>query len=231
MIDYPTFESNSKLLLEKVNHACDKVGRPLGTVTLMPVTKTFPVEAVEFSKRFGFNIIGENRIQEALEKQNQTRTDIRWDLIGHLQSNKAALAVKHFDRIQSIDSLKLLARVDRHAQDFGKIQRILVQINVGLDDAKFGLHPDDVDRFFDQALPLKHIAIEGLMTIPTLQGGLSAARQTFSKLRQIQINLQERYKLPLPELSMGMSCDFEVAIEEGSTLIRIGSSLFGSRLS
>lgn len=229
MIDYQTFESNVQFLLGKVNHACDKVGRTPESVTIMPVTKTFPIEAVQFSARFGFRMIGENRVQEALDKQSQVQADIQWDLIGHLQSNKAELAVQHFDRIQSVDSLKLLDRIDRFAKRHEKQQRILIQVNAGLDEAKFGLHPDSVEAFFDKALELTHVKIEGLMTIPPLGGGKDTARATFVKLQDLKIKLQDKYSIELPELSMGMSQDFEVAIEEGSTLIRIGSLIFGDR--
>ena len=168
-------------------------------------------------------------VQEGVEKRAQTAAALRWELIGHLQSNKTRLAVAHFDRVQSVDSEKLLTVLNRAAGELGRKMPVLLQINAGNDPAKFGTEPADAPRLLEAALSLPHLQVDGLMTIAPLSNDPAVARQTFANLRRIRDELAARCGTPLRELSMGMSGDFDPAIAEGSTLIRVGSALYGPR--
>ena len=195
----------------------------------MPVTKTHPVDAAEFAARYGFASVGENRVQEAMEKIPSGPKGLKWELIGHLQSNKAKLAVEHFDRVQSVDSEKLLQKLDHAAGECGKTLPILLQVNAGDDPAKFGVDCSDSAPLLERALGCTHLKVEGLMTIAPLDEDLAVARRAFERLRDTRDALASQFGISLPELSMGMSGDIEEAIAAGSTLLRVGSALFGSR--
>lgn len=232
-IDYDEFRRRTEELLARMAAACRAAGRDPASVTLLPVTKTHPAAAAEYAARFGLAAVGENRVQEAVEKRAQVSAPLRWELIGHLQSNKAKLAATHFDRIQSVDSEKLLNQLDRAAGELGRRLPVLLQINAGNDPAKFGAEPGDAPRLLEVALAKPHLQVDGLMTIAPL-GATPAetaefARRTFANLRAIRDDLRTRAGQPLDELSMGMSGDLELAITEGSTLVRVGTALYGSR--
>lgn len=228
-IEYETFRHRADALLARIGAACVAAGRKPADVTLLPVTKTHPAAAAEFASRYGFAAVGENRVQEGIEKRGQAPAALRWELIGHLQSNKARLAAGHFDRIQSVDSQKLLTVLDRAAGELGKRLPVLLQINAGNDPAKFGADPADASRLLEAALALPHLRVEGLMTIAPLSDDPAVARRTFANLRAIRDELAAKSGAPLHELSMGMTADLEAAILEGSTMVRIGTALYGSR--
>lgn len=229
-IDYETFRSRAEALLARIAEQCRLVGRNPREVTLLPVTKTHPPAAAEYAARHGFAAVGENRVQEAVEKQPLAPAGLRWELIGHLQSNKAKLAAAHFARIQSVDSEKLLNVLDRAAGELGRKLPILLQINAGNDPAKFGAEPADAPRLLDLALARPHLQVDGLMTIAPLSDDPAVARRTFAHLRTIRDQLAARSGLPLRELSMGMTGDLEAAVAEGSTLVRVGTALYGARI-
>lgn len=228
-IEYETFRDRADALLARIVGLCRQAGRPAGSVTLLPVTKTHPPAAAEYAARYGFAAVGENRVQEAVEKRAQTTTPLRWELIGHLQSNKARLAATHFSRIQSVDREKLIVALDRAAGELGKKLPVLLQINAGRDPAKFGAEPDSAPRLLELALARPHLQVEGLMTIAPLAEDPAVARETFVRLRTIRDDLATRFAHPLPELSMGMSGDLAAAIAAGSTLVRVGTALYGPR--
>ncbi len=228
-IDYDTFRMRADALLARIADQCRAAGRNPQEVTLLPVTKTHPAAAAEYAARYGLAAVGENRVQEAIDKQTQTTAAVRWELIGHLQSNKARLAVTHFGRIQSVDSEKLLNVLDRAAGELGRRLPVLLQVNAGNDPAKFGAEPADAPRLLELALTKPHLQVDGLMTIAPLSGDPAVARRTFANLRTIRDQLAARTGAPLRELSMGMSGDLEAAIAEGSTLVRVGSALYGAR--
>jgi len=232
-IDYEAFRSRADALLARMGEACRAAGREPISVALLPVTKTHPAAAAEYVARYGLPAVGENRVQETAEKRAQVAAPLRWELIGHLQSNKAKLAVTHCDRVQSVDSEKLLRHLDRAAGELGKKLPVLLQINAGNDPAKFGAEPTDASRLLEVALGLAHLQIDGLMTIAplgtTMDETATLARRTFGNLRVIRDDLAVRGGLPLRELSMGMTGDFAAAIAEGSTLVRVGTALFGGR--
>jgi len=198
-------------------------------VRLLAVTKTHPAAAAEYAARYGLRAVGENRVQEGMEKRAQCTAPLAWELIGHLQSNKAKLAVAHFDRVQSVDSEKLLRVLAQAAEAQSKTLPVLLQINAGNDPAKFGAEPTDAPRLLELALTLPALRVEGLMTIAPLSEDRDVARRTFANLRTIRDALSAQFGVALPELSMGMSGDLAEAIAEGSTLVRVGTALFGQR--
>lgn len=230
MISYNEFFDNFSELQETVETEVKRQGRDAGEIKILPVTKTHPADAVEYSLRAGLLSVGENRVQEAMEKAGQISDErLCWELIGHLQSNKASQAVETFGRIQSVDSLKLARKLDRLAGEAGRKLRCLIQVNTGEDPRKFGFSAADFEKEFEGLLEFEHLEIEGLMTIGPLEGGNEAARRAFARLRELAESLRDRTGRALPELSMGMSGDLAEAIAEGSTMIRVGSALFGVR--
>ncbi len=213
----------------QIDEACAAAGRNPAEVTLLPVTKHHPANVVALAAAAGLVAVGENRVQEAVAKQAQCGVTVRWELIGHLQTNKAKLAARHFDRIQSVGSPKLLDLLDREAAAAGRILPVLLQINAGNDPAKFGAEPEDAPALLDTALGKTALRIDGLMTIAPLSDDPAIARRTFARLREIRDELVGRFGRPLPELSMGMTSDLAIAIAEGSTMVRVGTALFGER--
>jgi pyridoxal phosphate enzyme (YggS family) len=228
-IDYETFRLRVDALLARIAEQCRAAGRKPQEVTLLPVTKTHPAAAADYAARYGLAAVGENRVQEAVEKQGQTTAAVRWELIGHLQSNKAKLAAAHFGRVQSVDSEKLLNALDRAAGEQGRKLAVLLQVNAGNDPAKFGAEPADAPRLLDLALTKPHLQVDGLMTIAPLADDPAVARRTFANLRVLRDTLAARSGNPLRELSMGMSGDLDAAIAEGSTVVRVGTALYGPR--
>ena len=228
-IEYNTFRERVDTLLHRIAEVCRTVRRDPAEIVILPVTKTHPAAAAEYAIRYGLAAVGENRVQEAIEKRALVPGALRWELIGHLQSNKARLAAAHFERIQSVDSEKLLAALDRAAAERGKKLPVLLQINAGNDPAKFGAEPANAPRLLEFALGRPHLQVDGLMTIAPLSPDPAVAHRTFANLRVIRDGLSARFGVPLRELSMGMTGDLEAAVAEGSTLLRIGSALYGPR--
>ena len=236
LIAYEEFVRRADIVRAQIAAACVQAGRDPAGVELLAVTKNHPAAAADYAARYGLRRVGENRVQEGVEKRSQTSAafaELRWDLIGHLQSNKAKLAIQHFDRIQSVDSEKLLTHLDRAGSEAGKTMPILLQINAGDDPAKFGVEPADAPRLLESALAKKNLQVDGLMTIAPLgrtpeEVALHAER-TFGNLRHLRDELAARFGVPLRELSMGMSGELALAIAAGSTVVRIGTALFGPR--
>ena len=233
-IAYEEFVRRADVVRAQIAAACAAAGRDPATVELLAVTKTHPVAAADYAARYGLRAVGENRVQEAAEKRPLCAAPaLQWELIGHLQSNKAKLAATHFDRVQSVDSEKLLNHLDRAAAELGKILPVFLQINAGRDPAKFGAELEDAPRLLELALTKRNLRIDGLMTIAPL-GATPAeaadhAQRTFSQLRALRDDLAARFQIPLRELSMGMSGDLAPAIAAGSTQVRVGSALYGAR--
>ena len=228
-ISFEEFSARVASVRRQIDTAARAAGRDPAGVQLQPVTKNHPADAAIFAARLGLASVGENRVQEAAEKRPQCSGLIRWELIGHLQSNKAKLAVETFDRIQSVDSSKLAGLLDRAAGSLGKVLPVLLQINAGHDPAKFGVEPADAPALLETTLAAPHLRVEGLMTIAPLSEDPEVAVRTFQNLRSIRDDLAGRFGTPLLELSMGMSGDYAAAIAAGSTLVRIGTALYGSR--
>ncbi len=204
-------------------------------ITLMGVSKTFPPESIREAYGAGIRVFGENRVQEFASKADSLRDldEARWHLIGHLQSNKAAKAADLFHAVDSVDSLKLAEKLNDAARAAGKALRVLVEMNVGGEAAKSGIAPDsaELDHLLAQAPRLADLEFRGLMTVPPYTEDPQGARPYFRKLRELREQIADRGlpRVSMEELSMGMSHDFEVAIEEGSTCVRVGSAIFGNR--
>jgi pyridoxal phosphate enzyme (YggS family) len=229
VVTYEQFTGHCESVLARINATCVDSGRDPRTVRLLPVTKTHPVEAALFAYRFGLRAVGENRVQEVIAKRPLSPADLRWELIGHLQSNKAKSALQVFDVIQSVDSAELVARLGRIAQELNLKRDIYIQVNSGNDPAKFGCELSDAPAVLEVALAQPALRVIGLMAVPPLDDENTAAERTFNELRLCRDALEARFNIKLPELSMGMSGDLEMAVRAGSTCVRVGSSLYGAR--
>jgi pyridoxal phosphate enzyme (YggS family) len=222
MLTPEEIRANVRSVEERIAAACKRAKRSVESVTLIAVTKTFPAAAADAAIVAGVREVGENRVQEARDKIPQVNGRARWHLIGHLQSNKAKDAVLTFDVIQTVDSLALAEKISRAASAAGKRQEVLLQINVGREEQKSGVEPEDAARLLEQMQALDALDFRGLMAIPPI-GTQDDARRHFRALREL------RDRLGIAEISMGMTDDFEIAIEEGATMIRVGRAIFGSR--
>jgi pyridoxal phosphate enzyme (YggS family) len=226
---------NIARIRERIAAAAQRAGRDADAITLMAVSKTFPVPALRDAYAAGIRVFGENRVQEFAAKTQGLRDlgDARWHMIGHLQSNKAATAAEIFHAIDSVDSVKLAEKLNDAAGTAMKKLSVLVEVNVGGEAAKSGVALDspELDRLLAAAARLENLEIRGLMTVPPYSEDPEAARPYFRKLRELRERIAAR-NLPavgMATLSMGMSHDFEVAIEEGSTCVRVGTAIFGER--
>ncbi len=229
LLPYEDFQRRADAVCARIATACRRAGRDPAGVELLAVTKTHPAAAAAYAARYGLRGVGENRVQEGVEKRAQVEAVLRWELIGHLQSNKAGVAAEHFDRIQTVDSAKLLTQLDRAAAARGRPLPILLQVNAGDDPAKFGVAVADAPRLLETALGQNHLRVEGLMTIAPLSPDSAVAERAFARLRETRDLLAAQFQVPLAELSMGMSGDLDAAVAAGSTLVRVGSALFGDR--
>jgi PLP dependent protein len=220
---------------ERMAAAAGRAGRRPEDIALMAVSKTFPPERIREAYDAGLRLFGENRVQEFAAKAValQHLHAAVWHLIGHLQSNKASRAVELFSAVDSVDSLRLAAKLNASAQQLGKKLRVLIEINVGGEAAKSGVAPDsrELEELLSAARQLEGMEFRGLMTVPPLADDAEQARPYFRKLRELRdrIALRRLPAVDMNELSMGMSHDFEVAIEEGSTCVRVGTAIFGER--
>ena len=214
---------NLERVRERIARAAERVGRRAGDVTLVAVSKTVEAARVREAIAAGVTALGENRVQEARWKIAEVGRPVAWHLIGHLQTNKAKDALELFDVIHSLDRLELAAELDRRARARGHDVTVLLQVNVAGEASKGGVAADEVGRALEAIAKLERVRVRGLMTIPPEVERAEAARGWFRALRE----LAERHDLH--ELSMGMSGDFEVAIEEGATLVRVGTAVFGPR--
>jgi pyridoxal phosphate enzyme (YggS family) len=214
----------------RIARAAARAGRDAAAVTLVGVVKTIPVEMVREAVGLGLADLGVNRVQEARDKKPAVgSTGIRWHMIGHLQKNKAGLAVELFDRIHSLDGSAVAAAVSRRTVALGKRLPVLLEINVSGEASKHGIRPSDAEDAVRTIAALPGIALDGLMTMAPWSENSDAARPYFAALRDLRDRLQSDTGVALLELSMGMSGDFEVAVEEGSTLVRVGTAIFGER--
>jgi pyridoxal phosphate enzyme (YggS family) len=209
--------------------ACARAGRDSRAVTLMAVTKGQPPEAVRAAAELGLTLFGENRVQEAKAKIGLCPSRLRWHMIGHLQTNKARDAVHFFEMIQSVDSLRLAEEVQRCAEKSAKRMAVLLEVNVAGEASKFGYAPSQLLAELPQLNALTRLEIHGLMTMAPWTPEPEKVRPVFRRLRELKGQCEQVLGAPMTHLSMGMSSDFEVAVEEGATLVRIGTALFGER--
>jgi len=216
----------------RIRQAAESCNRDADSVRLVAVSKTIAADIVKEAIEAGVTILGENYVQEARDKfKALAQYPVSWHFIGHLQSNKARHAVRLFDLIHSVDSLKLAHELDKQAGKLEKIQQILVQVNISAEDTKSGISTDEAPRLIAEISRLKNLAVKGLMTMPPYFYQPQKVQPFFAALRELrdQISEQSLPNVSLDELSMGMTGDFEVAIKEGATLVRIGTAIFGER--
>jgi pyridoxal phosphate enzyme (YggS family) len=215
---------------ERIAAAALRVGRDPGEILVVAVAKTFPASAVKEAIAAGINDIGENRVQEAKAKIPEIDAPCRWHMVGHVQTNKARLAVRLFDWIQALDSLKLARELEKAGSGLGKRVRTFVEVNLGQEPSKTGVAEVELFSLLEQAGAFPHLSIEGLMVMPPYDPDPEAVRPFFRRLRTLRDEAASRCPhLALTQLSMGMSHDFEVAVEEGATMLRIGTAIFGAR--
>lgn len=220
---------NLAVIQSRIRTACERSGRDTNSVLLLAVSKTHPPETIRAATDLGLTHFGENKIQEAKAKIPQAPGKARWHFIGHLQSNKCRDAVELFEMIQGVDSLAIAQEINKRAEQLSKTMPILLEINVAGEGSKFGYQPEQLLAELDQLNALPRLEIHGLMAIPPYTPEPEKARPYFRKLRDLKQQAEAKLGAPLPHLSMGMSGDFEAAIEEGATIIRIGTALFGER--
>lgn len=215
---------------ERISRAIQKSGREPDSARLITVSKQISVDRIEEARAAGAVVFGENKIQEAIPKIEQMGAEgIFWHFIGHLQKNKIKFLDERFDLIHSVDSFEVAEKIAKHYHSENRVQRILLQVNVSGEAAKFGMEPKELEKQMAEFFQLQGIQVEGLMTIPPFDSDPENSRRHFSRLRELREQYEKQNGLPLNELSMGMSNDFEVAVEEGATLVRVGTAIFGPR--
>jgi hypothetical protein len=222
---------NLNNIRQRIVAACARAGRPESSVTLLAVSKTHPPETIRAAVDAGQTLFGENKIQEAKAKIPLAPSRARWQFIGHLQSNKVRDAVALFEMIQGVDSLDLATEISRRADAAAKTMPILLEVNVAGEASKFGYVPERLRAELEALNALPRIEIHGLMAIPPFTPVPEKSRPYFQRLRELKLQCEKILGAPLPHLSMGMSGDFEIAIEEGATIVRVGTALFGERVS
>ena len=224
---------NFKTVMNRIASAAKRAGRDPASVRLVVVTKTVDVERIREAVAAGAVVLGENRVREAKEKIEKLGAIASWDLIGHLQTNKAKYAVKLFGLIHSVDNLELAKELDKQAAKIGKVQNVLIEVNIAGEASKAGMAVKNSPALVRDVAKLKNISIQGLMTIPPFSENPEDSRPYFRVLRELTESIAKE-NIPnaaMNELSMGMSGDFEVAIEEGATMVRVGAAIFGERRS
>jgi PLP dependent protein len=223
------FAANLEAVQQRINAACERAGREPGSVTLVAVTKTQPPEVVVEASKAGLSLFGENKVQEAKAKIPLCPARLRWHLVGHLQTNKCRDAVSLFEMIQSVDSLHLAEEINKRAEQAAKTMPVLLEVNAVGEASKFGYPPEQLLEELNRINALPRLEIHGLMTVPPWTPDPEKVRPVFRQLRELKARCEQILGAPLPHLSMGMTGDFEVAIEEGATIIRVGTALFGTR--
>ncbi len=222
---------NLQTVEKKIRQACEKAGRDRSEVTLVAVSKTKPIPDLEEAYKEGIRIFGENKVQELTDKYEQMPEDIQWHMIGHLQRNKVKYLIGKTELIHSVDSLRLAEMIEKEAEKKQCVVKILIEVNVAEEDSKFGVHTEEVLPLIQKISTFSHIKICGLMTIAPNVKNPEENRLYFAKLRKLLVDIKGKNidNINMDILSMGMTNDYEVAIEEGATMVRVGTGIFGVR--
>ena len=220
---------NLERVRKQMAHAAANAGRAVDEIELVAITKTHPAEKVRAAVEAGQTLFGESRVQEARAKIPELPSNLRWHFVGHLQKNKIRHALPLFELFHGVDSLALAEEMNRIAADEGMHPRVLLEVNVAGEGSKFGFSPDKLREQMEELLALQRLSILGLMTIPPLADKTEASRRYFVQLRELRDRLQTEFHVDLPQLSMGMTQDFPIAVEESATLVRVGTAIFGER--
>ena len=222
---------NLRLVEENIAAACKRAGRRREEVKLIAVSKTHPVEAVKEAMRCGIRSFGENKVQELKDKMEKLDDSLDWHLIGHLQTNKVKYVVGKVSLIHSLESIRLAEALEKEAVKRGVIVDVLVEVNIAGEDTKFGVLPENVEDFIREVAKFEHIRVKGLMTVAPIAQKSEENRKYFKNLNKIMVDLNSKniHNVSMNVLSMGMTGDYETAIEEGATLVRVGTGIFGHR--
>jgi PLP dependent protein len=224
-----TIAENLERVHEQIAQAAAKAGRTPDEVKLVAITKTHPAERIREAVEAGHTLFGESRVQEARAKIPELPSNLRWHFVGHLQKNKVRHALPLFEMFHGIDSLELAREINRVADEEGAHARALLEVNVAGEGSKFGFSPDQLHNEIEMLLDLPRLTFEGLMCIPPLSEKAESSRRFFVQLRELREQLQNNCSITLSHLSMGMTNDYVVAVEEGATLVRVGTAIFGER--
>ena len=224
-------KENLKEVQENILKACEKSGRNPEDVTLIAVSKTKPVPMLQEIYDENIRDFGENKVQELVEKYDELPQDIKWHMIGHLQRNKVKYVVGRAALIHSVDSVRLAEAIDQEAEKKGIVMPVLVEVNVASEESKFGVRVEECADFIENIAKMEHISVEGLMTIAPFVENAEDNRKYFAKLRELSVDISAKNidNVNMRDLSMGMTGDYEVAIEEGATMVRVGTGIFGER--
>jgi pyridoxal phosphate enzyme (YggS family) len=220
---------NLERVRDQIAKAAANSGRSTNEVELVAITKTHPAEKVREAIEAGQTLFGESRVQEARAKIPELSSNVRWHFVGHLQKNKVRQGLPLFEMIHSVDSLALAQDINRIAEEEGLYPRVLLEVNVAGEGSKFGFAPADLHRQMEALLALSRLSIEGLMCIPPLAAESEDSRKFFVQVRELRDSLEKEFNMKLPQLSMGMTQDFPIGVEEGATLVRVGTAIFGER--
>ena len=222
---------NFRQVEENIRRACGRAGRDPGDVTLIAVSKTKPVELLREAYDLGTRVFGENKVQEIVEKYEALPKDIHWHMIGHLQRNKVKYIIDKVDLIHSVDSVRLAETIEKEAAKHDLTANILLEVNVAEEESKFGLKVDEVEQVVDEIAKFSHIKVCGLITIAPFVENPEENRPYFRRLRNLSVDIGGKNvdNVTMSILSMGMTNDYEVAVEEGATMVRVGTGLFGAR--
>jgi len=220
---------NLERVREQITQAAAKAGRPVTEIELVAITKKHPAEKVREAVEAGHTLFGESRVQEARAKIPELSSNLRWHFVGHLQKNKIRHALPLFELFHGVDSLALAQEMDRIAAEEGEHPRVLLEVNVAGEGSKFGFKAETLRAEIGSLLALPRLSIEGLMCIPPLTEEAEASRKFFVRLRELRNSLEKEFDVKFPHLSMGMTQDFWIAVEEGATLVRVGTAIFGER--
>jgi len=224
-----SISENLERVREQIAQAAAKASRAVDEIELVAISKTHDAEKVREVVEAGQSLFGESRVQEARIKIPELPSSLRWHFVGHLQKNKIRHALPLFEMIHSVNSLELAQDINRIAEEEGLHPRVLLEVNVAGEGSKFGFQPDTLREQMESLLALPRLSILGLMTIPPLAEDAEASRKFFVKLRDLRDQLQKEFHVDLAQLSMGMTNDFPIAVEEGATLVRVGTAIFGER--
>ncbi len=231
MEDFRYIEENINSIKQNIITAANKSGRNVSDILLLAVTKTVDTDKMKFAAKYGLNSFGENKVQELVSKYETLGSDYNWHLIGHLQTNKIKYIIDKVKLIHSVDSVKLALEIDKQAQKANKIMDILLEINVSAEESKFGIKFEDTFKVIDNIYKLTNIKVKGLMTVGPYVEDKEYNRTIFAKLHNLFIDIKAKQSdnIDMQYLSMGMTNDYEVAVEEGSNILRIGTGIFGQR--
>ena len=220
---------NLERVREQITEAAAKAGRPVNEIELVAITKKHPAEKVREAVEAGHTLFGESRVQEARAKIPELPSNLRWHFVGHLQKNKIRHALPLFELFHGVDSLALAQEIDRIAAEEGAHPRVLLEVNVAGEGSKFGFKAETLRAEIGFLLALPRLSIDGLMCIPPLAEEAEASRKFFGQLRELRNSLEKEFDVKFPHVSMGMTQDFSIAVEEGATLVRVGTAIFGER--